>query len=96
VLTLERIPAVKQRDWPLGPGVVSFGEDLSQVRTGAAPQVLYREIASLPADEQNAGGALLDALERERTTARAATRRHGGCRTTTEIRDVRRCDRMAG
>ena len=33
---------------------------------------LHREIASLPADEQNAGGALLDALERERTTARAA------------------------
>ena len=33
---------------------------------------LHREIASLPADEQNAGGVLLDALERERTTARAA------------------------
>ena len=33
---------------------------------------LHREIASLPPDEQNAGGALLDALERERTTARAA------------------------
>jgi CHAD domain-containing protein len=33
---------------------------------------LHREIASLPADEQNAGVALLDALERERTTARAA------------------------
>jgi CHAD domain-containing protein len=33
---------------------------------------LHREVASLPADEQNAGGALLDALERERTTARAA------------------------
>ena len=33
---------------------------------------LHREIASLPADEQNAGGALLDALEQERTTARAA------------------------
>ena len=33
---------------------------------------LHREIASLPADEQNAGGALLDALERERATARAA------------------------
>ena len=33
---------------------------------------LHREIASLPAAEQNAGGALLDALERERTTARAA------------------------
>jgi CHAD domain-containing protein len=32
---------------------------------------LHREIASLPADEQNAGVALLDALERERTTARA-------------------------
>ena len=33
---------------------------------------LHREIASLPPDEQNAGGALLDALERERATARAA------------------------
>ena len=33
---------------------------------------LHREMASLPAAEQNAGGALLDALERERTTARAA------------------------
>jgi len=33
---------------------------------------LHREIASLPPDEQNAGGVLLDALERERTTARAA------------------------
>jgi CHAD domain-containing protein len=33
---------------------------------------LHREIASLPPAEQNAGGALLDALERERTTARAA------------------------
>jgi CHAD domain-containing protein len=33
---------------------------------------LHREMASLPADEQNAGVALLDALERERTTARAA------------------------
>ncbi len=33
---------------------------------------LHRGIASLPPTEQNAGGALLDALERERTTARAA------------------------
>ena len=33
---------------------------------------LHREIASLPPDEQSAGGVLLDALERERTTARAA------------------------
>ena len=33
---------------------------------------LHREMASLPPAEQNAGGALLDALERERTTARAA------------------------
>ena len=33
---------------------------------------LHREIASLPPDEHNAGGALLDALERERATARAA------------------------
>jgi CHAD domain-containing protein len=33
---------------------------------------LHREIASLPPDERNAGGTLLDALERERTMARAA------------------------
>ncbi|HEX3260654.1 MAG TPA: CHAD domain-containing protein [Pseudonocardia sp.] len=33
---------------------------------------LHREIAGLPAAEQSAGGVLLDALERERTTARAA------------------------
>jgi CHAD domain-containing protein len=33
---------------------------------------LHREIAGLPPDEQSAGGVLLDALERERTTARAA------------------------
>lgn len=33
---------------------------------------LRREIADLPSEEQAAGGALLDALERERTTARAA------------------------
>jgi CHAD domain-containing protein len=33
---------------------------------------LHREVASLPPDEQNAGRVLLEALERERTTARAA------------------------
>jgi CHAD domain-containing protein len=33
---------------------------------------LHREIGGLPAAEQSAGGVLLDALERERTTARAA------------------------
>jgi len=33
---------------------------------------LHREIAGLPTAEQSAGGVLLDALERERTTARAA------------------------
>jgi len=33
---------------------------------------LHREIAGLPAAERSAGGVLLDALERERTTARAA------------------------
>jgi CHAD domain-containing protein len=33
---------------------------------------LHREIAGLPPDEQVAGAVLLDALERERTTARAA------------------------
>ena len=33
---------------------------------------LHREIACLPTAEQSAGGVLLDALERERTTARAA------------------------
>jgi CHAD domain-containing protein len=33
---------------------------------------LHREIASLPAAEESAGAVLLDALERERTTARAA------------------------
>ena len=33
---------------------------------------LHREIAGLPSAEQSAGGVLLDALERERTTARAA------------------------
>jgi CHAD domain-containing protein len=33
---------------------------------------LHREIAGLPTAEQSAGGVLLDALERERTAARAA------------------------
>jgi CHAD domain-containing protein len=33
---------------------------------------LHREIASLPTAEESAGAVLLDALERERTTARGA------------------------